>query len=133
MFSPQVSQISINTEELIKKNIVSTITLNLYLETHKTVKLFTFEMILHILILEKFLKSSEVSLEEGKVILRTVEEHYHDFEGKYYEVLVIRKLGVIVCLLMQIPSEIYLESGAKLIQKVNIIQCVEELKTTLLN
>lgn len=133
IFSPQVSQISLNKEELIKRNIVSQMTLDIYLEIHKIEKFFTFEKILYLLILEKFLKSGEAGMEEGKVVLKTLEEHYKNFEGKYCDVLVIRKFGVAVCFLLQIPNEIYLESGAKLLQRVNAAQCVEELKVKLFN
>ncbi len=133
MFSPQISKVSLTKEELIKKNIVSQITLDVYFDLNKMDKLFSFENILYLLIVEKFLSSGEVGLEDGKVIFKTLEEHYRNFEGKYCDVLVIRKFGVAVCFLLQIPNEIYLESGTKLLLRVNTTQCVEELKLKLSN
>ena len=75
----------------------------------------------------------EAGIEEGKIVLETLEEHYKNFEGKYCEVLIIRKFGVAVCMLLEVPNEIYLEAGAKLLQRVNVSQCVEELKVKLFN
>jgi len=133
IFSPQVSQISLSKEEIINKNIVSQITLDIYIEMHKLEKSFTFEKMLNLLILEKFLKSGQAGIEEGKVILKTLEENYKNYEGKQCDVVVLRKFGVAVCLLLRVPNEMYLEDGAKLLQRVNTASCIEELKVMLFN
>ena len=133
MFSPNISQVSLNKDELMKRNIVSQMTIDLYLESHKMEKFFSFENILYLSIIEKFLISGEAGVEDGRVILKTLEEHYKNFEGKYCDVLLIRKFGVALCFLLQIPNEIYLEPGAKLLLKINAAQCVEELKSKLSN
>ena len=133
IFSPQVSEISLSKEELIEQNIVSQTTLNIYFNLHNVDKRFSFEEILFLLIVEKLLISGEVGIEEGNIVLKTLEEHYKNFEGRYCDVVLIRKFGVVVCLLLLIPNEFYLESGAKLLSKINVSQCVEELKLKLLN
>lgn len=133
IFSPQVSEISLSKEELIEQNIVSQATLNIYFNLHNVDKRFSFEEILFLLIVEKLLLSGEVGIEEGNIVLKTLEEHYKNFEGRYCDVVLIRKFGVVVCLLLLIPNEFYLESGAKLLSKINVSQCVEELKLKLLN
>lgn len=133
IFSPQVSEVSLSKEELIEQNIVSETTLNIYFNLHNVDKLFSFEDILFLLIVQKFLVTGEVGIEEGNIVLKTLEEHYKKFGGRYCEIILIRKFGVVVCFLLQIPNELYLENGAKLLSKINIAQCVEELKLKLFN
>lgn len=133
MFSPQVAEISLTKEELIKENIVSQKTIDIYIDAHKIEKFFSFEKILYLTMVEKFLVSGEAGIEEGRIILKTLEEHYKNFEGKYCDIVLIRKFGVSVCFLLSSPNEIYMENGAKLLLKLNAAQCVEELKVKLSN
>lgn len=133
LFSPNISEIALTQQELISKNIVSRLVLDIYLENHKLDKIFSFEKILYLAIVEKFFESGEAGIEEGKIIFKTLEEHYKNFQGRYCDILLIRKFGVAICFLLQIPNEIYLESSAKLLQKVNAAECIEELKIKIFN
>jgi hypothetical protein len=81
--------------------------------------------------IDKFLRSGKASLEEGKLILDTLEKNYKNFDGRYCDVVLIRKFGVAICFLMLIPNEIYIETEAMLVLQVNAGECVEELKSKL--
>jgi hypothetical protein len=128
MFSPNLSDILLNKTELIKKNIVSQMTLDIYLSLHEDIEIFSFEKILYIAVLEKFLQAGAASLEEGKIILQNLEDNYKNFNGKECEMIFIRKFGIATCLLISVPSEIYLEKSSKLIERINISNLIEELK-----
>lgn len=132
VFSPDLKDILLKKEELIEKNIVSPMTIGLYEEMYKTMDTFSFDKILYIYVVEKFLQSGEVSTEEGKKIYKTLEKCYINFDGKYCDVIVIRKFGVAITLLISVPNEIYLEDEVKLVLKVNASQCIEELKSVLI-
>ena len=82
-------------------------------------------------IIDKFLQSGKASLEEGKLILDTLEKNYKNFDGRYCDVVLIRKFGVAICVLMLIPNEMYVETEAVLVLKINAGECVEELKSKL--
>lgn len=131
MFSPMPSDVVLSKEELLQRNIVSQMAVDIYESSHGEIKMFPFEKILYIGLLEASLHSGEITLDEGKLILTTMEEHYKSFEGKDCEIVLIRKFGVAVCLLIGVPNEFRLEGGAKLALKIIISNSIEELKLKL--
>jgi DNA-binding transcriptional MerR regulator len=129
MFSPNPQDITLTKEEVIKRNIVTDKVLHLFLEQEKgDPDSYPFEKLLYLYILERALQTGEISLEEGKILLRTLTDHYPRFQGKNGDVIVVRKLGVAMCFLVSTPSEIALENGAKAVIRLNIANCMEELK-----
>ena len=131
IFSPNLSTVVLEENDILQQNIVSQLTINLYKDTHKENSVFYFNQLLFMTIIDKFLQSGKASLEEGKLILGTLEKNYENFEGRYYEVVLIRKFGVAICFLMLVPNEIYVEIEAVLVLKINAGECVEELKSKL--
>lgn len=129
MFSPKLGDMLLSKEELLNKNIVSQVALEIFNQFHGETKIFTFDKILFLALLEKFLQSGEVTLEEGKNILETIELHFKDFEGKNCDVLFIRKLGVGVCLMISVPNDIRVDKITKLVYRLNLNKAIEEIKT----
>ena len=128
MFSPQLADVFLNEEELLNKNIVRSQTLTMYKDIYGDIKTFSLKKILYISLLEKSLVSGNVSLEEGKLIIETLEENYKSLEGKNCEIVFLRKFGMALCFLITLPNEVYIESSAKIVLRLNISQCIEELK-----
>lgn len=131
VFSPVLTDAILTKEELYSKNIVSQMSVDIYEGLHGETKLFPFEKILYVGLLETFLHSGEVGLDEGKLMLQTMESHYKNFEGKNCEIILMRKFGVAICFIAGLPNEIYLETGAKLVLRVDISKAIEELKLKL--
>jgi hypothetical protein len=131
IFSPNLSTVFLEESDILQQNIVSQITMSLYKDIHKENSVFYFNQLLFMTIIDKFLQSGKASLDEGKLILGTLEKNYENFEGRYYEVVLIRKFGVAICFLMLVPNEIYVETEAMLVLKINAGECVEELKSKL--
>ncbi|HEY8891298.1 MAG TPA: YhbD family protein [Clostridium sp.] len=129
IFSPELADVFLSELELIEKNIVTQQTLTMHKNVYGEIKTFSFEKILYILLLEKSLVSGNVSLEESKLIIETLEENYKLLEGKNTEIIFLRKFGMALCFLITVPNEIYIDKGAKIILRLNISQCIEELKT----
>lgn len=128
MFSPQLADVFLSEDELLKKNIVTQKTLIMYKNIYGEIKTFPFKKILYISLLEKSLVSGNVSLEESKLIIETLEENYKSLEGKNCEMIFLRKFGVALCFLITVPNEIYIEKDTKIVLRLNISQCIEELK-----
>jgi hypothetical protein len=128
MFSPQLADVFLSEDELLKKNIVTQQTLTMYKNIYGEINIFSFEKILYISLLEKSLASGNVSLDEGKLIIETLEENHKLLEGKNCEMIFLRKFGMALCFLISVPNEIYIDKGAKIILRINISQCIEELK-----
>jgi len=131
VFSPNLAEILLTKQELLIKSIVSPMAMQIFEEFHGETKVFSFDKILFAALLEKFLQSGEVSMEEGKNILETMEAHYKSFEGKNGDVVLMRKFGMAICLLVTSPSEIKVDKTTKLVYKLNLNMAIEEIKTKL--
>lgn len=132
IFSPNLSEIFLEENYIMEHHIVSQITINLYKTIHKDISGFYFNELLFMNIADDFLKSGKASLEEGKLVICTLEKNYKNFDGRYCDVVLVRKYGVALCFLMLIPNEIYIETEAELVLKVNAGQRLEELKTKII-
>ncbi|GAX89413.1 YhbD family protein [Effusibacillus lacus] len=131
MFSPNPAEASLTKDELLKRNIVSKEVLAMYEKYQGETEVFDFEQLLYVYILEKMLQTGEISLDETKIIVQALADHYPKFHGKNCDLIFVRKLGVAICCMVSSPSEVYFESGAKLVAQFNLANCIEELKLKL--
>ncbi len=131
MFSPNPSEITIRYEDVVKRNIVSKIALDLYQEGRGNIEVFPFENLLLVYVLDVALQSGEISLDEGKILLQTLEDHYVKFQHRNCELILIRKLGIATCLLVSTPNEVHIERGARVVVRLHMPTYVEQLKMKL--
>ncbi|MBX4262659.1 YhbD family protein [Clostridium estertheticum] len=128
MFSPQLADVFLSEDDLLTKNIVTMQTLTMFKSIYGEIKTFSFQKILYILLLEKSLLSGNVSIDESKLMLETLEENYTLLDGKNCEVIFIRKFGITLCFLITKPNEFYIDKYSKITLGLNISLCIEELK-----
>jgi DNA-binding transcriptional MerR regulator len=128
MFSPNPTETTLYKEEILKRNIVSKMVLEFYVNHQGERDTFTFEDILHAYILEKLLQTGEMSLEEGTILLEVLGTHYEKFRGKSCELILLRKMGISTFILLSNPSEIYFDTGVKVVTRLSVTSCIEELK-----
>lgn len=131
IFSPNLEAMHLSKDEMIERSIVNKSTMDFLVRLYGNIEIFSFEKILYARILNKALQSGSVSLEEGKLLLETLEEHYKKYEGRSCELVFLRKMGISSCFLISSPCEFYFETGTSIVFKVNIASCIEELKITL--
>jgi hypothetical protein len=128
VFSPQLAEIMLRGDELIAKNIVSQMTLEIYENYHGKTEIFSFEKILYAAVVEKFLQTGSVSLDEGKVLLQNLEDNYKYLKDKNCEVVFVRKFGIAISFLIALPNEFYLDKTSKVVEKINLSKLIEEIK-----
>lgn len=128
IFSPDLEAMYLSKDEMVERNIVSPSTIDFLVKLYGNIEMFSFEKILYARILNKALESGSISLEEGKLLLETLEEHYKKYEGRACELVFLRKMGISSCFLISSPSEFYFETGTSIVFKISITNCIEELK-----
>lgn len=131
MFSPNISDLNLNEDELIKRNIVSEAVLQFYQENDVRGNDFDLSRIVEVYILEKLLQSGDINLEEGRMIFRVLKDHEEVIKQKSCEIVMLRKLGISSCLLLVNTENFYVETGTKVIARVSLLQLMEEIKTKL--
>jgi hypothetical protein len=102
-------------------------TLNLYRQQMGDVTVFPFQTILCVYLLDTLLKTGELSLDEGSMLLQTFAEHFKKFEGKNCELIVTRKMGVSSVMLVASPGDIHFDNGVKIVVRLDMAGCMEEL------
>lgn len=132
MFSPAPKEMALTKQHLLERNIVSTVAVEQFLHRQRDEQILPFEQILAVYMVDRLLQSGDLSLEEGRHMLRTFEDHYPKFEGKPCDLIFLRKLGVAVFFMLSTTGEIHFEPGVKLVARLNIAQCIEELKLNVL-
>jgi DNA-binding transcriptional MerR regulator len=131
MFSPNISDLNLNKDELIKRNIVSEAVLQFYLENDVRGSQFDLSRVVEVYILEKLLQSGDINLEEGKMIFHVLKDNEEVIKQKSCEIIMTRKLGVSSCLLLINAEDFHVEKGTKVIARVPLLQLLEEIKTKL--
>lgn len=131
VFEPNLAEVYMRDEELKSRNIVNEMTIHIYKNLHEDESVYSLEKILFMYIVEKFIKTGEVGIDEGKLILKELERSYNNLKKKNFEIVLLRKFGVPFCFIVGADSEYYIEEGAKLVYKSNIQKCLEELNLKL--
>jgi hypothetical protein len=132
MFSPNIADLQLEKDELVKRNIVSNTVIDYYLEIEKGVFQFNFSRILEVYILEKLLQSGEINLDEGKMLIQVLLDNKSLIEQKSAELVITRKLGVSSCLLLLNTEIFQFDRGTKIVARVSLMACMEEIKSKLL-
>ncbi|MBP2001755.1 putative DNA-binding transcriptional regulator AlpA [Paenibacillus shirakamiensis] len=131
VFSPQLTEISLSAGAIIERNIVASSTLELYLTIVSHEGNFPFDQMLRIFILHKLLHSGMISLQEGTMIIETLESHFFTCSEGKYELVLTRKMGVSMCLLVPQNQEIYFDNLIKEVVRIPFAEATEELKLLL--
>jgi DNA-binding transcriptional MerR regulator len=125
MFSPNISDLNLTKDELIKRNIVSETVLQFYQENDVRGNDFDLSRVLEVYILEKLLQSGDINLEEGKMVFRVLKDHEEVIKQKSCEIVMLRKLGISSCLLLVNTENFYVETGTKAIARISLLQLME--------
>ncbi|MED1784394.1 YhbD family protein [Brevibacillus fortis] len=128
MFSPNMSETSLSTDELLARNIVSTTSLEVFNVFLGSLRTFTFQQALYVYVLEKLLAAGDLSVEEGGGLLQVLASHYPKFEGKPCELIFMRKMGISTFVLVPGSTDMYFDSGVKVVTRLILANCIEELK-----
>jgi DNA-binding transcriptional MerR regulator len=128
MFSPNPAAVAVHKKDLLERNIVSETSLHFYTEQKGEQHVFSFDQLLQLYMFDRLLQTGEMSVEEGKSVLDVFEKHYAKIQGKSCELFVVRKMGIATCMLVVNGSELYFEERAKIVARLHVPACIEELK-----
>jgi hypothetical protein len=131
LLSPNPSEVSLDRNELIERNIVLKSSLDFYTIRYGDFDKVTFEQALQLYIFDKLLQTGEISLDEGYMLLQVLHDHYPSLQGNNGELICIRKMGFSTFVLAETPAHVYFEAGIRIIARLLISSCMEELKLKL--
>ncbi len=125
--TPDLTGVSLSRDDVAGRSVVSPVALELYTTAHPDTEVLRYGELLALYVLDTLLATGEVSLDEGRWVLAAFEDAYPTFEGGDCDLVLVRKMGVAVCLMITSSAELRLESGARLVARVNVQEAVEAL------
>jgi DNA-binding transcriptional MerR regulator len=129
--SPFHSDILLGRKELILRNIVTKHVWELYASLDEDSTRYSWNQILYFYTVQKLLLTGDVLVEEGVLVLQALKEHYGRFADGRCDVILLRKMGISICLLAASDSPWYPEAGVKLAARLPMEICAEELNKKL--
>lgn len=129
--SPDLGALSVTVVELAEKGIASAPAVEVFMRLHPDAENVVFGELLSLYVLDRLLSTGDVSLEEGSAVLSALEEQTPAFEGADADLLCVRKMGVLVCILVAGGAEVRIESTARLVARVSLSESVEALSARL--
>lgn len=100
-------------------------------ETGRETGSLDFDQMLGLYVVENLLQSGDVNLEEAKMVLKLIQDHYVQTLEKAGKIFITRKMGVSTCLLVGKTDRVYFDGQAKVAAQVDLIKSAQALKAKL--
>jgi DNA-binding transcriptional MerR regulator len=125
--APDLGEVSVTRAEAAERGLVSEAALEALAEAgHAEDPLRIGELVagrVH----DSLLSSGEASRDEGRVVVKALEEHYRECQGKECDLVFVRKQGVATACLVSASAEVLFESGARVVARVSLSDVIDEL------
>jgi len=128
LFSPHPVRDTFSSEELLRRNTVTPMVLDFFVQQQGKTPPWIFSQALYMHVLEQLFTTGEISREEGAMVLQLLTEHYPAFSEQSCDLIFLRKMGIATCCLAPTATPITFEKSARVIFRLNLAQHVEILK-----
>jgi hypothetical protein len=131
VFSPTPAETAVPEGEALARGLVSAHVLPLLREHLGEAPVLGFHALLYGAILDRQFRAGEIGREEGVLVLHTLAARYPAWQDRACDLLLLRKLGVSVCLLVADGGEVAADADTRLVVRVALAEAVEALKLKL--
>jgi hypothetical protein len=131
IFSPKLSDVKLSGNEILNGKIIMENVIQICNPDEHGDKVYSFYEILYMDIVQRYLMEGSISTEESRILFETIKNNYDKYFEKNCEIVFVRKMGVGISMILELPNQIYFEELAKVIMRLNINMCIEELKLKL--
>ena len=126
--SPDLGEISMTIAQIRERGLVSAEALDIFAEEASDGEApLVFGEFVSLSALDTLLKTGDVSLDEGRAVLRALHENYPAFEGRPADLVFIRRMGLSTSLLVSSAAELRFEPSARVVARLNLAECAEAL------
>lgn len=127
--SPNLGETSMTIAEIGERKLVSPETIELFAEkVRDRERPLMFGEVVSLSALDSLLATGEVSLDEGRVVLDTLQERYPEFEGRAADLVFVRRMGLSMALLVSTGAEVKFDSAARVVSRLSLSDCAETLR-----
>ena len=126
--SPDLGELSMTLAQVRETDLVSPEALELFSAVSDSEAPLAFGEIVSLSALDTLLKTGDVSVEEGRVVLDALQENYPQFEGRSADLLFVRRMGLSTALLVTSDAEVRFDRAARVVARLNLSECAESLR-----
>jgi hypothetical protein len=127
--APNLGEVSMTLPEVRERGLVSPEAADLFAEgACDCDEPLVFGEVVSLAALDTLLKTGDVSLEEGRVVLDALQENYPEFEGRSADLLFVRRMGLSTALLASSGAEVRFDRAAKVVARINLSESAEALR-----
>jgi len=125
--TPDLAGVSLTAEEAVERGVVSQAAVEVFSARRPEVESLRYGELLSAYVTDQLLKTGDVSLDEGSLVLATLEEGHEACQARECDIVLVRKMGVAMCLLAPSTAELVFDGGAKLLARINLQEATEAL------
>jgi DNA-binding transcriptional MerR regulator len=118
-------------EDLAGRGVVSAAALELFAERHPGTGQLRFAELVAASVADTLLTSGDAGRDDALAAIATLEENWTACETASCDLVLLRKMGVSVTLLVSSASELLVESGVRVVARITLPTQIEQLKTRL--
>ena len=127
--APNLGEISMTIAEIRERGLVSPEAAELFAEgVCDCDQPLVFGEVVSLAALDTLLRTGDVSLDEGRVVLDALQENYPLFEGRSADLLFVRRMGLSTALLVSSGAEVKFDRAARVIARVSLSESAEALR-----
>jgi DNA-binding transcriptional MerR regulator len=118
-------------EELVQGQVVSSSALDLFGERHPGTDELRFAELLAVAVADTLLGSGDAGRDEALAAIATIEEGWTTCEAVSCDLVLLRKMGVSIVLIVSSGSELMADTGARVVARIGLPERIEGLKARL--
>lgn len=127
--APNLGEVSVTVDEIRERGFVSPEAAELFCEGARDCEQpLVLGEVVSLAALDTLLKTGDVTLDEGRVVLDTLQESYPEFEGRPADLLFLRRMGLSAAMLVSSDAEVRLDRASRVVARVNLSESAEELR-----
>lgn len=132
LFSANVKSFRIPLKDFSELNLVSKLSVTAFTSVFPDKAMLDFDDVFGMYVVDHLMKLSGIYLEDAKQVLRLLCKYLSVEASKEYQLLLLRKLGVPMTVLVRGDEDILLEDNTEVVACANLVEFEEALKDRLI-
>jgi len=132
IFSPNVKSFQIPLQDFIKLQMVSKLTVTAFSSVFPKKIELRFDDVFAMYVVDHLMRLSGIYLEDAKQVLRMLDKYLSTKNSKDFQLVLLRKMGVPITMLVRGEEEILLEENTEVVACASLAEFEEALKDQLI-
>jgi len=133
IFSANVRSFLIPMSDFSKLNMVNKLTVTAFSSVFPGKEKLDFDDVFSMYVVDHLMRLSRIYLEDAKQVIRMLEKYLSSKSSKEYQLILLRKMGIPLMMLVSGEDEILLEENTEVIACANLAEFEDALKEQLIS